>query len=233
MAQLDEILKKIPQPVLVISVLACALALIIYLNPLQDGCDVQMKNFGQDVRGILEGYKVKKKLTQFAQIESFKSLCRDGNSQGACENYYLALKKITDGLRLIDNQCVSKLTESYETLPKVIQNAIQIMALNAWGEKPPLGAAQRLGWLSEGDIYTFCRLKSQMIRLMSNEEYILLRAKTYAEFPADWPDSIAESQRSELPRPRALRSISNPGGSLTSKEIFQRSLFSLRCDLYL
>ncbi len=233
MASLDDIIQKIPRPILVVGILVLALGLIISQNPLQDGCDVQMTNFGRVVRGILAGYKTQKKLTQFAQIENFKNLCREGNSQGSCENYYLALKKITDGLKMVDDKCVPKLIENYENLNKILSNAIQIMALNAWGEKPPASVSERLGWLSESQIFTFCRLKTQLVRIYTDEEYKKMRARTYVEFPDVWPESIALSQRAEIPRPTVLKSAANPKGTLAEDEIFKRSLFSLRCDLYL
>lgn len=233
MATPQEIIEKIPKPVLVIGILLLALGLILYSNPLQDGCDVQVNNFTRVVRGILTGYKNKSQRTQFAQIENFKISCREGNSQGSCENYYDGLKKITDGLKLVDDKCVPKLNESFENLKKVLSNGIQIMALNAWGDHPPAGTSERLGWLVESDIFTFCRLKTQLIRTVSDEEYKSLRARTYTEFPEAWPESIPIAQRSELPRPTALKSEVNPKGTLPEEEIFKRSLFSLRCDLYL
>lgn len=233
MAGLNDIVYKIPKPILVIGILLLALIIIVSQNPLQDGCDVQVTNFTRMVRGVLSAYKTKKNLKQFAQIETFKNLCREGNSQGSCENYYQALKKVTEGLKAVDDKCIPKLIESYDFLPKVISNAIQIMALNAWGEVPPAGTSGRLGWLVESDIYTFCRLRAQLIRLTSEDEYKNLRGLTYSEFPDEWAESIPLSQRAELSRPLVLRSESNPKGHLTTEEIYKRSLFSLRCDLYL
>ena len=233
MANIQDLIQKIPRPVLVVGVLVLALIFIVSQNPLQDGCDVQVANFNRSVRGILVGFKTKKKLTQFAQIENFKNLCREGNSAGSCENYYEALKKITSGFKMVDIKCVPKLVENFENLSKVISNGIQVMALNAWGEVPPSGVSERLGWLSENDIYTFCRLKSQYISLTSDEEYRALRAKTYAEFPDAWPEKISIEDRATFSRPRALKSALNSTGTLIEDEVFKRSLFSLRCDLYL
>ncbi len=233
MAQIGEIIQKIPKPILVTTILIVALGFIVSQNPLQNGCDIQVTNFARATRGVLSGYKNKKERTQFAQIENFKNLCREGNSQGSCENYYAALKKITDGLKSVDQECIPKLIEGYENLPKVVSQAIQIMALNAWGEKSPSGVTERLGWLVEADIYTFCRLKIQFLRLSSDEEFKAVRARTYAEFPEAWPESVPILQRADTPRPLAQKSESNPNGILVSDEIFKRSLFSLRCDLYL
>jgi len=233
MANLQDLIFKIPRPILVIGVLILSIGFIVSQNPLQDGCDVQVTNFTRSVRGILTGYKTSKKLTQFAQLENFKNLCREGNSAGACENYYDALKKITSAFILVENKCFPKLVEAFENLPKVVSNGIQIMALNAWGEAPPSNVSVRLGWLTESDIYTFCRLRRQYVRLASEEDYWLLRARTYSEFPDVWPETVTLDQRSEIPRPRALKSGDNPNGSMGPEEIFKRSLFSLRCDLYL
>lgn len=234
MASLDQLIEKIPRSALVIGVLVLGLAFIVYQNPLQDGCGVEVKNFTREVRGVLIGFKTKSNKTQLPQIDAMKSLCREGNSAGACENYYQGLKKITTGLKIVNEQCLPKLVEEYPQLTRAVAQGLVTMALNAWGGKPPSGVQERLGWLTEADVFIFCRLRNAYPLLTSEEDYQKLRLVAYAEYPDAWPDSISLDKRSEVPRPRALKDPKDPNskGSLSTEEIYKRSLFSLRCDLY-
>ena len=70
------------------------------------------------------------------------------------------------------------------------------------------------------------------MQLTSLEEYKALRASVYREFPDRWPDKMAMEDRVAVPRPRALISATNVKGSLKEADVYERSLFSLRCDLY-
>ena len=232
MSSLDDALAKIPKPILVLGVLALALGLIVYQNPLSDGCEVEITNFTREVTGLLTDYKTSKAKTQFAQINFLRDQCRQGNSQGVCVDYFKAIKRIADAVRASSNKCYPALQEDYPKLIGVLADGVKIMALAAWGEQPPDGIAQRLSWLTEGDIYAFCRSKNKLIELTSQEDFKSLRQATYSEFPDRWPDSVPLAKRAEIPRPRALKSPSNPSGSLDEPGVYERSLFSLRCDLY-
>lgn len=234
MASLDDAIAKIPRPLLVFIVLAGALALIVYNNPMSDGCEVEVSNFDREVRGILTGYRTntKDKKIQYATLSYAREQCKEGNSQGSCEDYFKAVKRVADATRVVSPKCYIKLKEDNKQLVSTLATGIQIMALVAWGEKPPDGIGQRLGTLTEGDIYGFCRAKNGLIALTSLDEYKSLRASVYREYPDRWPESVSIEKRAELPRPRALQSPTNPSGTLREDEVYERSLFSLRCDIY-
>lgn len=237
MSKLDDaianLITKTPRPLLVFVILVAALIFIVSQNPLSDGCEVEISNFGREVRGVLTGYKTsQKKLIQFAQLDYAREQCKQGVSQGSCEDYFKAVKRVADATRVISPKCFVKLKAEYAGLTNALATGIKIMALAAWGEKPPDGIGQRLGWLTEGDIYGFCRAKNGLVQLTSLDEYKALRASVYREFPDRWPDNLPLEKRAEIPRPRALFSASNPTGTLKESDVYERSLFSLRCDLY-
>ena len=236
MSKLDDaianLVAKTPRPLLVFIVLAAALAFIISQNPLSDGCEVEVSNFEREVRGFLDGYKTSQKKIQYAQIGYAKDQCKEGNSQGSCEDYFKAVKRVADAVRVVSPKCYIKLKEANKGLVEALSSGVRIMALAAWGDKPPEGIGQRMGWLTEGDIYGFCRAKNGLVQLTSLEEYKALRASVYREFPDRWPDKMAMEDRAAVPRPRALLSMSNVKGSLKEADVYERSLFSLRCDLY-
>ncbi len=236
MSKLDDAIAnavaKMPRPLLVFLVLAGALGFIISQNPLSDGCEVEVSNFGREVAGIITRVKNSKKLEQYPKLDYAREQCKEGNSQGSCEDYFKAVKRVADATRVVSPKCYIKLKEEYKSLTNVLATGIKIMALAAWGEKPPEGIGQRMGWLTEGDIYGFCRAKNGLVLLTSLEEYKALRAAVYREFPDRWPETLPLEKRAEIPRPRALQSLANVTGSLKESDVYERSLFSLRCDLY-
>lgn len=232
MSKLDDAIAKMPRALLVILVLVGALAFIVSQNPLSDGCEVEINNFGLQTRGILKGVRDSKKRIQYSILNYALEQCKQGNSQGSCEDYFKALKRVADANRVVSPKCYEKLKEEYKELVPALAMGIKVMALVAWGDKPPEGIGQRLGTLTEGDIYGFCRAKNGLVQLTSVEDYKGLRTAVYREFPDRWPEKLTVEQKAELPRPRALQSATNPAGSLKESEIYERSLFSLRCDLY-
>jgi len=233
MSQLDEVISKIPKPVLVFVVLFLALIFIIQQNPLSDGCAVEVENFNMNTKGVLSGYRDSKKRVHFPQINFLKERCSEGNSQGACFDYLKSLRTVTDSLKLTSEKCYPDLIESSTELIKQLKDGVKVMALVAWGEYPPTSLSQRLGWLTESDVYTFCRMKNTITKLIPNEEFLAFRNTVYREFPDRWTENISLEKRAEMPRPRALKGTTNPNGTLIEKDLYERSLFSLRCDLYL
>ncbi len=232
MAQIDDLIQKIPRPVFVVVVLVIALAFIVSQNPLSDGCNVEIANFEKNVSGILVGYRTASKKIQFPQIEALRDICREGNSQGSCEDYFKSVRKVADAMRNTSEKCYPLLSQQYVKLISTLQQGIKIMALTAWGIKPPENLAQRLGWLTESDIYGFCRSKDLLIKTLGAEAFKTYRMSIYQEFPDAWSDKTPIEKRSETNRPRALKHVGNPSGSLEEKDVYEKSIFSLRCDLY-
>lgn len=239
---LDQFIEKVPKPVLVFVVLVISLLLFVRLNPLQDGCSVEVVNFKEKTKGYLFNTqtsgkilsKNKIKATKFAEIETSKAMCKEGNSLGSCHNYFNALKVLSDSLLSFDHRCLVKLAED-EELPQLIsqmKEGIKILALAAWGEVPPESISQRLGWLSATEVQTYCRLRNNLLELIGEEDYISFRRSVYQEFPDHWPKNLDVSQLDvkDIRKPMAYKSVTNPSGSLSEKEIHELSLFSVRCD---
>lgn len=225
-------INQIPKPMLIVAVMSIGLAIIIYSNPLADGCENQVKNFARDIRGILRSFQNKKERTQFAMISSQKLACRQGNSPGACENYFQSLKKIAFSADRLEPQCLPKLIEDFNNLLPEASDGIKTFALIAWGAVPPKDSSMRLGWLAQGELYTFCRLKRILQDQLAEEEYLAFRLDIYRNYPQEYPEGLDVEKKLLMERPKALKTESNPEGTLTEAEVFERSLFSIRCDLY-
>ncbi|MBC7741395.1 MAG: hypothetical protein H7061_04305 [Bdellovibrionaceae bacterium] len=209
-----------------------ALAFFIYNDPLRDECEVQAKIFENHTKGILTAEKIKGR-TQFPKIEYWRDLCRDGNSEGACEDYFSGLKITTQAVGSMNEKCQLTYAQKNPDLLTQVSQAIQIMALIAWGEKPPEGLSNRLGWLTESHLKTFCSLKRFYQLAAGEENFLPLREKVYNMFPAPWPEKIPIEGRTPENRPKAYKTVANPDGIFPKEKIYERSLFSIRCDLYL
>ena len=107
------------------------------------------------------------------------------------------------------------------------------MALVAWGEKPPAGLAERLGWLTVPHMQTFCYLKRTFIEIAGEENFAALREKVYREYPDNWDENKPIEDRLPEDRPRAYKTPNNMTGSLSAADVYQRSIFSIKCDLYM
>lgn len=246
MARLDDLISKIPKPVLVVGVMIIALVVIMKFRPLKDGCDIEVSNFTEDVRGyLLKAPKTKTKKMVLPQVGETKRFCKEGNSPGACQNYFAALKKVEEAFVRLDNKCLSQLVEDEnfvtegapeETASIIkfqLKDAVKILALLAWGEKPPSGLADRGGWLSRSEIYTFCRLKTVLLDVIGDEDYKIFRTAVIREYPDAWPEKLqAQINSEDVHRPTVLKWSGNPSGTMDEKEVLQRSLFSLRCEQY-
>jgi hypothetical protein len=246
MANLDEIINKIPKPLLVAAVMIIALTVMMIKKPLKDGCDVEISNFTEDVTGyLLKSPRTKTKKMVMPQVGETKQFCKNGNSAGACENYFSALKKVEEAFMRIDNKCLPQLvaseaffnednpTETQSIIKFQLKEALKILALLAWGEKPPSGLADRTGWLSRSEVYTFCRLKTVLIDIVGDEEYKTFRDSVLREYPDSWPEKLkSQISTDDVQRPTVLRWSGNPSGTMDEKEVLQRSMFSLRCDQY-
>jgi hypothetical protein len=244
MASLDEIIVKIPRPVLVFVVFAVVIALIMYSNPLKNGCDVHVSNFTKDVSGVLINTRNTKKKMVLAEVSAFKDFCKRGNSQGACENYLNALQKVSRAFVSFDDQCLPQLIEQEDfmdsegrsglSLRLQLMDGLKMLSLLAWGEAPPDPMASQLGWLSTTEVYTFCRFKNVLTQIIEPEDYQKFEESVIQLFPAAWPDKYkTEAIPEDAVRPTAYKWSGNPTGTMSRDEIKQRSLLSLRCDAYL
>lgn len=248
---LNQVIQKIPKPILVIGIMVISIIFFVYNDPLRDECEVQSSLFEKKTKGLISAVKINKKI-QYPMLNFWRDRCKEGNSIGSCNDYFEGLRTLTKELRLMNENCQVKYISQNDSLTSQLTQAIQIMALVAWGEKPPIGIAERVGWFNETHIRTFCYLKKTFILTAGEENFLTLRTKVYREFPGDWPDkfdinrlveSNSDKSKPGTPvdvaklmaenRPRAFKSAANPTGTLKSEEIFELSIFSVRCDLYM
>lgn len=237
MSSLDDLVMKAPRPLIVFIILALSVGALMYLKPMHFGCDAQVSNFSLNVSGYLTNLKNDDKSTTVAQIVAYKDFCKKGNTQGACARYLSALQKISSAFVSLEDRCLPELVEDekFVNLKIQISDAMKILSLLAWGESPPESPANKLGWLSQTEVYTFCRFQNILKELISESEYKEYEESILREFPARWPDKYKDEMSGvpeDIRRPTAYKWAGNPSGTMNRDEVRQRSLLSLRCDAY-
>lgn len=250
---INQLIQKVPRPVLVVGIMVLAIVLFVYNDPLKDECEVQASIFEKKMQGLITSVRTKTKKTQFAKIDYWRDRCKEGNSIGSCSDYFEGLRLFTQELRNMNDNCQIKYSIDNDRFIAKITEGIQIMALVAWGEKPPVGLADRLGWLNESNARTYCYLKKTLLLVGEEESFNILRQKVYREYPGEWPEkfinklvesNVVKDKQNDTAdvdiaklvaenRPRAFKTQANPSGTLDEKQIYERSLFSLKCDLYM
>ena len=235
---INQLVQKIPRPLLVLGSIVIAIIIFVVQDPLRDECEVQSSLFEKRTRGLLTTKRTRRKeddriQTQFPMITYWKDRCKEGNSIGSCADYFDGLRAVTKELKFMKEKCQLSYSQQNESFNTFISHGLHIMALVAWGEKPPAGVADRLGWLTTTHMETFCSLKRTFIIIAGDENLDILKEKVFREYPDNWPESTPPEDRIPENRPRAMKTENNMTGSLKREEVYQRSIFSIKCDLYM
>lgn len=228
----NQLIQKIPKPILVIVVLTLSIVVFVYNEPLRDECEIQASVFDRRTRGLLSKVKKNDKI-QYPQLNYWKDRCKEGNSVGSCNDYIEGLRTVTKELKLMGDKCQIDYSQKNEDFASLLASGLKIMALVAWGEKPPAGLAERLGWLNISNMQTFCYLKRSFLLIAGEENFLALREQVFREYPDNWPEKLDIENRLPENRPRAYKTEANMTGTLSFNQVFERSIFSIKCDLYM
>lgn len=194
-----EALKKIPTPVLVIIVLVGAVVFMMMSEPPRDACDVQLEVFMKAQAGRLSSLRGK---VNSLWVRTAKQ-CQETKTLGGCTEFHNTLKLTLVDIQSAPVQCTTRLV-SQEWLRKILTDSLILMVQIAWGEKPPEPGPQVYGWMEQSELAIFCKIQSNLQRVMTDEEWELFVRKSVSRLP----------QANEL----------------KFEESYWRSLFGVRCE---
>ncbi|HWU45110.1 MAG TPA: hypothetical protein VN132_16770 [Bdellovibrio sp.] len=153
-----------------------------------------------------------------------KEACQVGNSSGSCYEYFSLLKNIASEVGKASSECTAQVYAVKE-VNTALTDGIEMMARLAWGVKPPEPGPERTGWLQEAEMSTFCRLKSIYIRANGEEAWNALRSRIFSKLPGE-ELPVATDPAVAAREPRKATAM------FSEIDIFNRSIFSVRCDVY-
>lgn len=221
----EQFLQTLPRPVLVLGAIMIGVVVIMVMNPPHTICDTQKDQSNESLAGITRPMKVQKQ-TMPAKIEKALEKCYKGSTPGACYDYFQILRGLAKQVMGTTSECRSEVY-SISDIQTRLQEGVANMALLAWGDKPPeAGAFARFGPLQESELALFCYLKAAVTAGSSEEQWHVLRKKVFAQFPGEevaLPKDPTESLQKARPAVKLMSEL----------DIWNRSVFSVRCENYL
>lgn len=225
---MDKFIESLPKPVLVFLVLVVAIVVFMIISPPHSICDTQAAAFKESQSGrVFDRVETVKRVKRTipATLGKAKEACQLGNSAGSCYEYFSVLREIARGISNASPQCMDPLL-SIKEVSEAFADGVEIMVRLAWGVKPPEVGLDRFGWMQEADLAIFCRLKNVYIRAKGEEAWTNMRKRISTKLPGE--EIVAtESAGLFATEPRKASDI------LSEQDIWDRSLFSVRCDNFM
>lgn len=223
---MENFLNQIPKPVLTVAVLVIGIAIIFFANPPRSICDAEKDAFQESLKGELYPERIDKKKGRLPpQIIQARRLCKQGNSSGACYEYFNMLKNISREIKRQTTECYSTVIEAPGVLPS-LKEGLVVMTQLAWGEQPPEDNSKN--WFSRSDLTAFCSIKDILKESMEEEAWADFHGQILSSLPGAKPPNESQDPVGEetQARPRAVQ-------ALGEKQVFTKSLLSLNCRNYL
>ena len=168
-------------------------------------CDVQLET----VRKKLNKDFLRRSREKFGAYDSpigkSYEYCLKSNSTGGCYDLFRRLIIFERQVRTLPTQCGDH--EGVQAFRSWLIKGVVLMSKIAWGEEPPKTLYEKKGWLEEDQVALFCRMKREYGRLYGK---------------AAW-NKLRDGALQQLPQAK----------SLTRKDLWEKSLFSLPCRGYL
>ncbi len=194
------------------------------ISPPHTICDTITAEITSTLPGLTKPLKVKKQ-THPAKILSALESCYIGRSSGACYDYFQILKGLARHVHSAATECRSKVF-AIPDIKSRISEGIENLVLLAWGDFPPESPNERFGILQEADISLFCYLKSAYVFGSNESSWNELRKKMAKKLPGE-KVKLPDDPKAGLATPRPASEV------LSELEIWNKSLFSIRCENYL
>lgn len=223
-------LQNLPRFVIILGVFAIGVVFFVLIQKPHTKCDSQVELLRKSEAGWIFS-KDNKGITHPSLYIKTLENCKLGMaSLGACFEYFRVLRHFVTDLQNISMECGPDLMEIPEAKNALVEG-LRMMVQMAWGENPPAKGSPVGGKLESPDLALFCALKENLLRYAGPEVWESLKNSTYLKLPGEERKFESGSGHRTLclncdNLPNAVKAM---GGV---EEVFPRSLFALRCDLY-
>lgn len=197
-----------------------ALAIVLFFyDPPASICEVQMKSYRLSMVGKLYGRRVEKNILP-AKISDSVSRCQRGKTSGSCMDFFDIVNEALTNLNQFDEECRPGLIDE----KPIFENAKKlflIMNVLAWGDRVP--ADNRDNWLSQSNLYVYCKNKNFLKSVMEPEAFEGLVAQSIRSFPFEKLPFDFDENSEEFINNKAIN-------KMPMEEIIAKSLLSVRCE---
>ena len=214
-----------PKGLLIGLVLLAGVVVVVIFRPPHRLCDSKLDMLRELQKGKVFAGQGKNMARSPKTIQAVES-CKLGNSPGACFEFFNLLKGLDHDLQGIPAECSEDLKEVSE-ISFALKEGMSLLVQIAWGEEAPektIGPI-RQGWLESSDLALFCHLKELYLKIYGQEEMDLFRPAVFSKLQGQAP-MFQNGECVNCEFRKMAPEILKPD------EIKERSLFSLRCELY-
>lgn len=210
---------KIDKSYLPFIILGGLAIVLFFYDPPASICEVQMKSYRLSMVGKLYGRRVEKNILP-AKISDSVSRCQRGKTSGSCMDFFDIVNDALTNLNQFDEECRAGLIEEkpiFENSKKLFL----IMNILAWGDRVP--ADNRDNWLSQSNLYVYCKNKNFLKSVMEPEAFDGLVAQSIRSFPFEKLPFDFDENSEEFINNKAIN-------KMPMEEIMAKSLLSVRCE---
>lgn len=214
---------QLPKWVIVTLVLVGASFAIFFLNPPHSACESQIDVVKDRLKGRLFPGKARKSAVPPAYIAQLEN-CKMGNSPGGCYELFRTMRLVHRELANLDftcNETLGGITEVRQSLRAVMALLVQV----GWGEEPPRPGEPQRSWLETSDLGLFCHMRDLYMRYYGKEELDKFMEFVFSDLPGE-PPIFEGSTCANCEFRKKAKDV------LSKEEMWARSLFSTRCDIY-
>lgn len=178
-----------------------------------------MRSYRASMAGKLYGRRVQKNSIP-AKINEAVTRCQKGKTSGSCIDFLDIMNEALSRLNQFDQECFSGLIDEkniFENSKKLflIMNAI------AWGDKVPLD--NRDNWLSQANLFVYCKNKNFLKAVMTSETFEELVHRSVRSFPFEKIPFDFDENSDEVLTNKAVN-------KMPIEEIISKSIISIRCE---
>jgi len=177
---MNQFLARIPKAILAFSAIAIGTALIILKDPPRTVCDAQKDIFIKQMTPLL--LPDPKSTKAQSQFELLVEQCKYTNGPGGCYELFMQFREMLSSLSGVSNEC-QRQVGNLSLVRKSLWEAIDLLVRLAWGQTPPKGYYQRLGWLDYADMNLFCQLKQKVQYLYGKAAWQSFQEKMFRDLP--------------------------------------------------
>jgi len=221
---MEKFFNSLPKPALAALVIGAALIFFMINDPPNTVCDIQADSLKESSeRQVVASVDWRNGKLPPIIVQAQES-CQQGNSAGSCFEYFSILRKEAREIRNFSSQCRADLLGITE-INKSLRDGVMLMSKMAWGSRPPEPGMARFGWLSDSELGLFCLIKDVYTQGLGEETWNEIRQAIFKELPGQPPLSKPGSESLGIEPPKAI-------ATMTEKDIWARSVFSVRCENY-
>lgn len=225
---LSQLFRYVPEWMFVLVILGGALYYFMFDTPLYKVCDAQIAEFGKSQKGKLLG-----------RLEPARKKCVSSIRGSGCVEYFEIFESAVKAFPKLEEKCLMQMSEM-PFMNQAFSQYMRTMTLLAWGDRPPGTQFEKVGWLAQKDIKTYCKVRELYNLFYPREQWEALVGSTLGLLIED-PTSISHQTRVQ----RKLSEIDAkdeedkkevyffPKARMKPDKAFDLSLLSLDCLHYM